>query len=91
MALRMDMEYGKVQKEIRILVNGRIAKQKVMVCICGIMETDMKENGLLASDMETELISSQMEMFILDSTSTESLKATASIHGSMGMFILECF
>lgn len=42
---KMDMAFGRVFKEIVILVSGRIVKQKDMEYIHGLMEIDMKENG----------------------------------------------
>jgi len=47
MELRTDMEYGEEQKEILILVNGKLAKLMAMVFMCGRMATNMKESGKL--------------------------------------------
>lgn len=40
-----EMEYGKEQREIRILENGNKIKQTDTECMYGRMEIDTKENG----------------------------------------------
>jgi len=44
-ARSLAMVYGGASLAIAILANGKIAKQKDMVCIHGLMETGMKESG----------------------------------------------
>lgn len=57
--LKMGMEYGRGQVENLILGNGRIVKLRVTGCMCGKMETSMRVNGKLVSDMGMGLTSSQ--------------------------------
>jgi hypothetical protein len=56
------MEYGKAYTTIPTLVSGKTVSQMAMEYMYGKMETNMKESGKHASDTETVLTSSQMEI-----------------------------
>jgi hypothetical protein len=66
------MVSGKASMGIPISASGKIARQKAMEFMYGLMEIDMKESGTCVSDMEMELTSLQMEITIPANTCRES-------------------
>lgn len=73
------------------LANGNKAKLMDMEYTLGKMVISMKENGVLAWDMEMALISFAMGICILANISMENLKVMVSINGKMETNIQECF
>ena len=71
------------------LASGDRPKLMVMASTNGKMETDMKENGQIASSMDKEQISSLTAMSILDSTNSVSQTDSANINGRTEATMLE--
>ena len=86
MESRKDMGYGEEFLEILTLVNGKIAKQMVMVFTNGRMEIVSKVNGEIVSNMVKVPIYSQMVILLLGHTSKENQTGMVSINGSLVLF-----
>jgi hypothetical protein len=81
MERKPDMVSGKESMEKVILASGTIVKLMVTVSMSGEMATNMKGNGSTAWEMEMDLISSLMVMFLLANTLMENQKASGSTNG----------
>lgn len=57
----------------------------------GVMEINMKENGISVINTEKEQIISLMVIFIEENIKEESLMVKGSIHGRMGVLMKDIF
>ena len=71
------------------LDNGEITKQMDKVSIYGVLEIDMKENGLSFLNMVMELIISQMVISTQVNIDMESLGEEGNILGFQVLFMRE--
>ena len=88
MDLKKDKGFGKEFSATRTSVNGRRAKQMVMACTSGRMETDTKASGSFVSNMAKALICLQTETPILANILTESPVVLVNTNGKIRPFML---
>jgi len=85
----MAMECGEDLKETATLVNGIILKRMGMGHTFGPTVIDMKDNGIIVSNMVEELIFLLIEIHMLVSINTENLMDRGPILGQMEAPMLE--
>lgn len=83
------MAFGKESKTSHTSVNGLKTRHRGMEFTLGVMETSMKENGRLTSDMEMALTFSLMVTATAVCMYLENQKGLGSIDGQTALYIRE--